>query len=285
MLDLQTRVHLDEVPGRIGRELAALDQELDRPRALVADGPRAGDGRLRHLRPQPGRHARRRRLLDHLLVAPLQRAVALEEMHDVAVAVAEHLHLDVARPGDDLLQQHARIAEGRLRLALRALQRRGEVALRLHQPHAAAAAAGHRLDHHRIADALGFLGERLGALRIALVAGHHRHAGFGRDRLGLGLAAHAAHGLRARADEGDAGRAHGFGKVGVLGEKAVARMDAVGAGLLRRGDDLVDAQIALARRDRARSPPPRRPARRTARAGRARRRRPPSSPRACGRCG
>ena len=42
-------------------------------------------------------HARRGRLLDHLLVAALQRAVALEQVHGIAVPVGEHLDLDVAR--------------------------------------------------------------------------------------------------------------------------------------------------------------------------------------------
>ena len=99
MLDLQARVHLDEVPGRVGGELAALDQELDRAGALVGHRLGAGDGGSGDPGAQLRRHARRGGLLDHLLVAPLQRAVALEEMHDIAVGVAEHLHLDVARDG------------------------------------------------------------------------------------------------------------------------------------------------------------------------------------------
>jgi hypothetical protein len=36
-------------------------------------------------------------LLEHLLVAALQRAVALAQMHRAALAVAEDLHLDMAR--------------------------------------------------------------------------------------------------------------------------------------------------------------------------------------------
>ncbi len=167
-------------------------------------------------------------------------------MHHVAVAVAEHLHLDVARRDDDLLDQHGGIAECGLRLALRALQRRGKIVLAFHQAHAAPATAGHRLDHDRIADALGFLGERLGRLAVALVARHHRHAGLGRDRLGVGLAAHLPHGGGRRPDELDARFAHGLGEIGVFGQEAVARMDAVGAGRLRRCDDLVDAQVAVA---------------------------------------
>ncbi len=78
MLDLQARVHLDEVPGRRRRQIAALHQELDRARPLVADRLGAGDSRAADLGAQLRRHAGRRRLLDHLLVAPLQRAVAFE---------------------------------------------------------------------------------------------------------------------------------------------------------------------------------------------------------------
>ena len=58
------------------------------------------------------RHAGRGRFLDHLLMAALQRAIALEQMHGVAVIVGEHLHLDVARPRDIFLDQHAIVAEG-----------------------------------------------------------------------------------------------------------------------------------------------------------------------------
>jgi hypothetical protein len=45
----------------------------------------ASDGRLAHRRAHLGGHAGGRRFLDHLLVAALQRAVALEQMHRAAV--------------------------------------------------------------------------------------------------------------------------------------------------------------------------------------------------------
>ena len=48
-------------------------------------------------------------------------------------------------------------------------------------------------------------------------------------------------------------------KLGILGQKAVARMDGVGAGLARRGEDRVDVEIGLRRRAAGRSRPPRRP--------------------------
>ena len=93
-------------------------------------------------------------------------------MHDVAVRVAEHLHLDVPRPVDHLLQQDAGIAECCLGLALRALERRRETGRVLDQAHAAPAAAGHGLDHHRIADALRLSGERLRSLSGAAELEH-----------------------------------------------------------------------------------------------------------------
>jgi hypothetical protein len=247
MLDLQARVHLDEVPRGLRREAAPLNQKFHRSGALVAHGLGAGDGGCGDLRPQLRRHVGRRRLLDHLLVAPLQRAVALEEVHDVATGVAEHLHLDVARPLDHLLQEDARVAECRLRLALGALQEAGEVWLACDEAHAATATAGHRLDHHGVAYTLGLPGERLRPLLVTGITRHDRNSRLGGNRLGLGLAAHAAHGLRRGADELQAGLAHGLREVGVLGEEAVARMDRLGLGLERRGDDLVAAQVALGR--------------------------------------
>ena len=69
MLDLDPRVELEEVGVR------AIDEELDRSEALVADcaGERRRTGADRGLGSRVER--RRRRFLDHLLVAPLKRAV------------------------------------------------------------------------------------------------------------------------------------------------------------------------------------------------------------------
>src|SRR5207253_7431954 len=103
MLDLKARVHLQEEElARVGR-----GDELDRAGARVATRAREGDGRLAHARPQRLRYDGRGGLLDDLLVAALQRALALAEVHDVAVAVAEDLHFDVARALDPLLDDDA----------------------------------------------------------------------------------------------------------------------------------------------------------------------------------
>ena len=105
MLDLDAGVHLDEV------ELAVLVEELDRAGADIAEllhglGDDAADA-LAHL----GVERRGGAFLPDLLVAALQRAVALAEMHGVALAVAEHLDLDVARLLEILLEIDRVVAE------------------------------------------------------------------------------------------------------------------------------------------------------------------------------
>ena len=109
VLDLEAGVDLEE------EELArvVVDQELDRARRRVPDGPGQAEGGLAHR----GAHGlvdhRRRRLLDDLLVAALDRALALAEVHEGAVAVAEDLDLDVAGPGDVALEEDPVVAERR----------------------------------------------------------------------------------------------------------------------------------------------------------------------------
>ena len=52
-------------------------------------------------------------------MAPLNRALALDERHDGAVVIAEQLDLDVPRPHDPPLEVDGRIAERRARLRSR----------------------------------------------------------------------------------------------------------------------------------------------------------------------
>ena len=64
-------------------------------------------------------HRDRGRLFDQLLVAALDRALALAQVHDVAVMIAEDLELDVARRLEILLDVDVADAERRLGFALR----------------------------------------------------------------------------------------------------------------------------------------------------------------------
>ncbi len=102
MLDLEARVHLDEI------ELAVLVEELDGAGAEIVElAHRLGDG-LADLVARAGVERGRGAFLPDLLVAALQRAVALAEMDGVALAVAEHLDLDVARAAADISRYRRR---------------------------------------------------------------------------------------------------------------------------------------------------------------------------------
>lgn len=59
-----------------------------------------------------------RRTLDHLLVTTLDRTIALEQMYDVSMRIAENLALDVAGALDQLFEIDLVLAEGGLRFAL-----------------------------------------------------------------------------------------------------------------------------------------------------------------------
>src|SRR5436190_12159749 len=123
VLDLQARVHLEEVEVVFRR-----DDELARAGVAIVDAPRRRHRRLGHPLPQLVRVARRRRLLDDFLMPPLDRAVALEEVDDVAARVTEDLEFDVARLLDVLLEEEAIVAEGLHRLAPRRLDLRAKLA-------------------------------------------------------------------------------------------------------------------------------------------------------------
>ena len=163
------------------------------------------------------------------------------------MAVAHHLHLDVARVVDILLDQHAVVAERRLCLALGADDRRGQFAGGTHHAHAAPAAAGGRLHQHRKADLLRGARQRRLVLRLAMVAGHQRHAGLLHQRLGAGLRAHRLDHLGGRADEHETCIRAGLRELVALRQKAVARMDRLRAGLARGCKDPVDVEVAVAR--------------------------------------
>src|SRR6266478_3264125 len=84
----------------------------------------------------------------------LDRAVALTEVDDIAVRVGEHLHLDVTRIDDQLLDVDVGAREVRLPLALRRHERSlGSLRL-MDLLHPLAPTAGGSLDQERIAERL-----------------------------------------------------------------------------------------------------------------------------------
>ena len=94
---------------------------------------------------------RRGRFLDQLLVSALDRALALAEREDAALAVGEHLDLDVPSRDDRLLEIERRLAERSLRLGGGRLERAFELVRVANGSHARSAPARDGLEQHGIA--------------------------------------------------------------------------------------------------------------------------------------
>jgi hypothetical protein len=185
VLDLDAGVHLHEV------ELAGrVDQELHRAGAGVPHRAGAAHRGLAHPGPQVRGEHGGRRLLQQLLLAALDRAVALPQVHHAAVGVAEDLHLHVPRALDVLLQVHPVVEEHRAGHLLHLGQRRGQPLRAAHHRHPAPAAAGRRLQDHRVPHRGGALGRLGQPLQRPFHAGRYGQPGGGHQRPGPRLVAH-----------------------------------------------------------------------------------------------
>ena len=222
-----------------------LDDEFHRSGADVIDGPRRCHRRLTHPPTHAFGHAGRRRFFQHLLMTPLDRAIPLEQVHVVALRVAEHLDFDVPRPLDIFLDQHGIVAETTGGLALARSQRRGKVVGLVHRAHALAAPARAGFDQHRVTDAIGFLFQQRRVLVAAVIARHQRHAGPLHQLLGFGLQPHRLDRRGRRSDEHQPRLGTGAGEGFVLAQEAVTGVDGLGAGGPGRLDDAFPAQVAV----------------------------------------
>ena len=152
VLDLDARIDLDEVEARPSRRRPGTRPSRH---CHSARGGRAATAASQIACADFRIEVVRRRDLDDLLVPALNRAVALVKMNEVAVPVAQNLHLDVLGLADELLDEDVGNAEGRARLAPRLVERGVERVGRLDHAHAAAAASHRRLDDDREAERLG----------------------------------------------------------------------------------------------------------------------------------
>jgi hypothetical protein len=91
---------------------------------------------------EPGRG----RFLENFLMTALDRAIAFEQVHAIAMTVGKNLYLDMARPRQVTFDQYLVIAKRSPRFAPRRYQRCGELVLGMDQAHALATTAGAGLD-------------------------------------------------------------------------------------------------------------------------------------------
>src|SRR5690606_26822749 len=172
VLDLDARVDLDEV--ELPR--VCIHQEFDRAGAGIAGGAGDLEGVAAELLPLPVVQIGGRGALDDLLVAALDGAVALEEVYDIAMGVAQDLDLDVTGTLDKLVEIDLIVAEGGLGLPPRVHRLAGEVGFRADDAHAAPAAAPRGLQHQRVADFAGKAGDLGHVIRQRVGRRDYRHA-------------------------------------------------------------------------------------------------------------
>ena len=190
MFDLKPCIHFHEEDAVGAQAFAGIGDEFHRPGAFVIHRLGGAHGGGAQFFAGFRIHARGGGFLDHLLVAALERAVAFEQVDDIAVGIAENLHFDMARRGDPFFEQHLVVREAGLGLALAALQHLLELRRLVDLAHPLAAAARDRLDQHGIADRVGLFLQSLGALVFAVISRRHRHARFAHQLLGGILQAH-----------------------------------------------------------------------------------------------
>src|SRR5271163_864314 len=201
VLDLDPGVHLDKI-----KLAAAGQQEFHRADVRIADYFGRAHCSLAHLLAQTRRQNRARRLLDHLLMAPLNRAVALAEVNRRAMQIGQNLKLDVTRTLEIFLQVHLARAERRLGFTLRQREQPRQLVAVAGNSHPFAAAARGRLDQYRVAEAFR-VGLGLSQLGDSgpLAARQDRDARALHDSARARFVAHQPDMTRARADEVQAG--------------------------------------------------------------------------------
>ncbi len=245
VLNLEPRVRFDKGVGAAGTARSVgRYEELERARAAIPVGaghPHGVGGEpLAKLRVQH----RGRGDLHHLLVAALQRTVALPEVRHRAGTVTDDLDFDVARAGHPLFDVEGTVAEGPRGFGLAACVSGVDLGRVRDDAHPPAAAAGDRLDDHFGAAGEGreerprlLDGDRPGAAR------NGRHAVLLRDGFGLRLVAEGGQRLRGRADEDQPSLDAAPRELLVLAQEAPPGVDRVAACAEPRGDDLLDVEV------------------------------------------
>lgn len=216
VLHLQSGVHLQKEEGAA----LVVNQELESPCTCIFDRLSKRRGRSTELSPQLRPLLRDKRagtLLDHLLVPALDTTLPLPERRDLSFAVAKDLHLDVVGSRVVPLQEHPRVLEQRRPAGPHRLERLSELGLINARLQAHPAAAGRGLEHHGVPQPARRPRGVVGVDQEALRAGDDGHAGREGELPRRVLQAELLDALWAGADELQARRGDGAGKVCVLG--------------------------------------------------------------------
>ena len=240
VLYLEAGVHLEEIEPPV-----PVHDELHGTGVGIPHGLGGPDGRQAHGVSHLIIEYAGRGFLDEFLMAALDRTFPLAEVNHVPVLVGEHLELHVTGLHHVLLQVDRGIPEGGLGLGPRGTKGGCQVAGRIHDAHALAAAAHGRLDEDRVADGFRHVEPFLVAFDPFFGPGDDRHAGPAHGLPRRGLASHGPHGFAGRTDERDPRIGAAIGEIRVFGQEPVTGVYGVGPGLPGRVDDPVHAEITV----------------------------------------
>src|SRR5207248_3316006 len=193
----------------------------------------------------------RRRLLDELLVAALDRAVALAEVDHVAVSIREDLDLDVTRILEEPLDVDGRVGEVRLALASSGLEGASRFIPAADDLQALSASTRGRFHGEREAELLAEPEDGFRGVDRLRRPGNDRHAGRAHPLPGSDLRAHRLDRLGRGADPDESRCGAGFGEGGVLREEPIARMDGLRSAATGDVEQALLVEVALGRRPRA----------------------------------
>ena len=238
VLHLQARVGFDENIGQ--RRAVQIHQKFKRTQACVPNFGGHAQRILRNAFAQRLRQAGAGRNFHQLLKAPLQRAFTLAQRQRPFAAVAQNLHLDMARASHQSLDIDTIDAKRSLRLAAAAFIGSSHLIRTGHGAHAATAAAANGFDHDA-ASTIGLLLHkkvlRLRQRHRLLAAGHQRHTALLGQRTGFGLVAQQRQLCGSGANKAHIRCCTGPRKVCVLTQKAIAGVQcftAMGLGNLQQ---------------------------------------------------
>ena len=237
---LKAGVHLEEV-----EVLVAVYDEFDRPCGGVTNSLGQCYRLLAHRLARFGVEKRAGRFFDNFLVAALDRAFTLVQVNAVAVGVTEDLNFDVARVGDEFLDEDTVIAEGVGRLVFGGLEPLARFLVVPCDAHAFAATACGRFEHDRIADLARDFHRLIRVFDDAHIARNCAYTCFLGDLLGGDLIPHLFNRTNRGAYECNTFSGQCFGEFGVLGEETIARMHRLCARGFDRFHHFVDDDVGL----------------------------------------
>mmetsp|Transcript_15269 Transcript_15269/g.31477 ORF Transcript_15269/g.31477 Transcript_15269/m.31477 type:complete len:228 (-) Transcript_15269:300-983(-) len=227
MLNLEPGVHLEEV-----KVLLFVAEELNSSGRGVSDGPGEHGGLGCHFLPGLGGKEGRWRLLNDLLVPPLDTALPFREAHDVVVlrSVSEELNFYMVRPLNEFLDEDPVIAKGGPGLVGGEAEALLSLLVVPGDPHALSPPTRASLDHDRVSNLVRDLDGLLSILDDSLEARDRIDAGINCNLLGLNLVSHGFDGPHRGAHKSDTVVLTSLPKDGVLTEETIPRVNVLGPG-------------------------------------------------------